>query len=431
MRVRTLHLAFLLLLGTTLICSTDFIANAQRDGPEVSDCEPKTGSIDSVLELQGYRLHPSDPERAKAYFLQNGKKYPARTGGGSSITNDEFHGPQTLEVIVPEEVVPGPCEIVVESNGIRSVPVKVTIVEWTLPLVTRITPASGSPGTFVDIECTGFHINDEIELTDTQGKLTTFESGGSTHGTGFAIPKDAAEGVMTIRLGNRKYGNNKYTEPFKLLVTNDPLPLELSAESTTPVAPGQWIDLQAASLEPLKRSELTQVAFKQGGRSMIVAAPKPQRPHVSVPLALSPGQVQVEVRTWREGRASAWSAPVHLQLTQQPMPPSIGAIRLEKGNWVQLWPGPDRASSFQASPGDSIVLNGAFPVADASRLRVVLTGPDGSISLVPNELDENSNWFNAICVKLPEALAKGDWRMTIASADDGSSVEVPIIIRLD
>jgi hypothetical protein len=431
MRVRALHLTFLLLLSTTLICSTDFVANAQRDGPEVSDCEPKTGSINSVLELRGYRLHPSAPEQTKAYFLQNGNKLPARTGGGSSITNDELHGPQTLEVIVPEEVVPGPCEIVVESNGFRSVPITITIVEWTLPLITRIIPTSGSPGTFVNIECTGFHINDEIELTDAQGKVTTFESGGSTNGTGFGIPKDAAEGVMTIRLGNRKYGSNKYTEPFKLLVTNDPLPLELSAESTTPVAPGQWIDLQAASLEPLKRSELTQVTFKQAGRSMIVAAPKPRRLHVSVPRALSPGEVQVEVRTWRDGRASAWSEPAHLQLTQQPTPPSIGAIRLEKGNWVQLWPGPDRASSFQASPGDSIVLNGAFPVADASRLRVLLTGPDGSISLVPKELDENADWFSAIRVKLPAALAKGDWRMTVASVDDGTAVEVPIIIRID
>jgi hypothetical protein len=431
MRVRALHLAFLPLLCPALLWLSALNVTAQSEGPEVTDCFPKTGSINSVLALQGYRLSPSESGKTKAYFLQNGNKYPASTGGGSSTTNDERNGPQSLEVIVPEGVVPGPCQIVVEANGLRSAPVTVSIIEWTLPRVTRVAPASGSPGTFVDILCTGFHIYDEIEITDALGKVTTFESGGSTHGTGFTVPKDAPEGVMTIRIGNRKYGNDKYTEPFNFLVTSDPLPLELWAGFMTPVAPGQWIDLQASSLEPLKHSERTELAFKQGGRSIIVAAPKPQRPHVGVPSALSPGDLQLQVRTWRGGHASAWSEPVQFRLTERPVPPSVGALRLEKGNWVQLWPGPDRTESFSATAGDLIIINGTFPVADASRLKVALIGPEGSIALIPYELDERADWFGTLCVKLPEALHKGDWRMTVSSSDDGTQVELPIIIHID
>lgn len=34
-------------------------------------------------------------------------------------------------------------------------------------------------------------------------------------------------------------------------------------------------------------------------------------------------------------------------------------------------------------------------------------------------------------MKLPEALEKGDWRMKITSIDDGTEVELPIIIHIE
>lgn len=95
---------------------------AQTEAPVVKDCWPRSGSVNSVIELKGFRLGPDELESAKAFFIQNGIEIPARTGGGSSITNDRLNGPQTLEVIVPEEVVPGPAQIVAERNGLRSAP---------------------------------------------------------------------------------------------------------------------------------------------------------------------------------------------------------------------------------------------------------------------------------------------------------------------
>lgn len=281
------------------------------------------------------------------------------------------------------------------------------------------------------INCTGFHIYDEIELTDALGKVTSIEAGGSGNGTGFGVPKDAPEGVMTIRIGNRKYGRGEYTQPLKFTVTNDVVALELQTSYMNSVAPGQWLDLQASSLEPLKRSELTQVAFIQEGKTIVAAAPKPHQPHVGVPSELSPGKVQLRVRTWKDGRASEWSEPVEFRLIEQPRPPSVQALRLEKGNWVQLWPGPDRPQSFGASAGDIIVINGSFPVADSSRLNVTLNGPEGSIALTAHELDEKAEWFGEFYVKLPVAMAKGEWRMRVASVDDGTQVELPIIIHIN
>lgn len=106
--------AHLLLLLFTFLTVT---VTAQTRGPVIEEFSPQAVSANSVLVLHGYRLHPSSPEKINIYFIQNGNTYPARTGGGSSVTNDEHNGRQTLEVIVPEEVMPGPTQVIVETHG--------------------------------------------------------------------------------------------------------------------------------------------------------------------------------------------------------------------------------------------------------------------------------------------------------------------------
>jgi hypothetical protein len=431
MRIRALHLTFFLgCLG--LFCLNPHVGAAQNDGPEVNACIPASGSISSVLELQGYRLNPVDPDKMKVYFLQSGNKYPAKTSGGSATTNNERHGPQGLDVIVPEGLVLGPAQIVVESNGLSSVPITVSIVEYTLPRITRVAPLSGSQGTLVHISATNFHSSDELELTDAQGNPIVLDTGaGASDGTAFVVPKDASEGVITVRIGNPKFGNNQYTEPFNFTVTKAAQPLELSIGDMKSVAPGQWLDLQASSLDPLKHSELTEVSFKQDGRTFIVATTRPDRPHVGVPKALSPGEVQLQVRTWRQGSPSAWSEPEKFRLIARPIPPSVSALRLEKGSWVHLWPGPDRPESFTAHAGSVLVVNGSWPVAEVGKLSFTLFGPNGSTPLTADELDEKAEWFGDLCVKLPDGLLKGNWRMKVAVTDDGTEFELPINIHIE
>src|SRR5688572_27921765 len=129
---------------------------AINEAPVVNDCWPRSGSVNSVIELKGFRLGPDELESAKAFFIQNGVEIPARTGGGTSVSNDRLNGPQALQVIVPEEVVSGPAQIVAERYGFRSAPVTVTITEWILPIIKEISPVNGPPGTFVYIECENF-----------------------------------------------------------------------------------------------------------------------------------------------------------------------------------------------------------------------------------------------------------------------------------
>jgi hypothetical protein len=237
-----------------------------------------------------------------------------------------------------------------------------------------------------------------------------------------------------VRIGNSKLGKGQYSEPVTFTVTNEPLPVEVDASDSISVAPGQWLDLQISTDGPLKRSELTEVAFKQAGRTIIVATPKPFRPHVEVPSGLLPGEVELQLRTWRGGRASQWSEWSSFELAEKPIAPLIDSIKLVKGSragtWAALTPGPDRKTSFTVNPGDEVVLNGLWPVADASRLRISFVRPGEKITVTPTEFDEKANWFSNIQVHVPESLKVGDWRMIVSSEKDGTSTEVPIVIRV-
>jgi hypothetical protein len=401
----------------------------QTAAPVVDEFEPEKLSITSVLELRGYRLKPSS-KNTKVFFLQNGNTYLAQTGGGSWAPNNENNGRQTLEVIVPEEVVLGPSQVVVETSGHRSVPVTVTIVNWALPQVQRIVPTSGSPGTDVLVTCYGIHLYDQIELTDAAGKVTSFAAGGSRNDIDFIVPKDAAEGPLAIRIGNRKYGNNQFTEPVIFHVTNDPLPLDLALGLMTPVASGQWLDLIVWSYDSLKHSELTEIAFKQADRMIIVSTPDPKRLQVAVPKGLAPGNVQVQTRTWRKGLPSLWSAEAPFKLSEKLVPPTIHSIKLKEGSWVRLRPGPDKPESFSATAGNVLVVSGKLRVADAKKIKVTLFRSGESIDLDVIEPDPETHWTGELVVRLPETLEKGDWRMLIANLDDGTQAEVPIMIRI-
>ena len=398
------------------------------EGPVVEGWEPKSGSIDSIIYLTGYRL--GEWTNTKVFFIQNGVELPARTAGGWSTTNNERNGPQALGVIVPEEAVLGQAQIVVESNGRRSIPVRITITEWKLPVIHRLNPSRGAPGTLVRIEGEGFHVSDKIEIADANGKPINFNSGISSDGTVVGIPNDAPEGVVTVRVGNNKNGKALYTEPVTFTVTNEPLTVEVLASDTKSVAPGQWLDLQISNSKPLARSELTEVSFKQAGKTIIVAAAKPFRPRFAVPSSLSAGEVQLQLRTWRDGRPSEWSEPASFELADKPVAPMIDSIRLVKGSWASLSPGPERKTSFTVSPGDEVVLNGLWPGADPGKLKVLLVRAGEVITMTATEFDEKSMWFADIRVRLPESLGVGEWRMIVRSETDGTQAEVPIVIRV-
>jgi hypothetical protein len=439
MRLRIVTASLLIIFCAVLeVCTaraqetnTSKVSKPESTSPIVNAWEPKTGSVDSLIYLSGYRLYAGEWNKTKAVFIQNGVEIPAQTGGGSKTLNNLANGPQTLVVIISEELVPGQAQIVVEFDGHRSNPATITVTEWKLPIIKSLNPTSGAPGTLVEIECEGFHISDEVEATDAEGKLIRIGGGGSSRGTAFGIPEDLPEGPVTVRIGNRKYGKGQLTEPLTFTVTNEPRTVDVWPSEMQVVAPGQWLDLQVSNIEPLKRSERTEVSFKQAEQTIIVAAPKPFRTHIPVPNALSAGLVQLQLRTWRDGRPSQWSEPAEFELANKPQAPLIDSIRDTKGQWVALMPaGPDRATSFTVSPGNEVVLHGLWPVADASKLKILLVRTGEALTLTASDFDEKANWFGDVQVHLPETVRVGEWRMIVRSETDGTQAELPIVIRV-
>jgi len=189
------------------------------------------------------------PAITNTSFLITIIEFPARSAGGWWTTNNQLNLPQTLRLIVPEELVPGPAQIVVEFEGRRTKPETITIEEWKLPVIERLDPTSGAPGTLVRIEGDGFHFADEIQVTDSNDKPLKVMASGQA----FGIPEDAAEGILMVRVGNAKYGKAQFTAPVTFTVTNAPLPVELLTKDTIPVAPGQWLDLQISNSKPLAK----------------------------------------------------------------------------------------------------------------------------------------------------------------------------------
>src|SRR6185436_11728984 len=140
-----------------LLLVASSVAAQTSEAPIVNDCEPCSGSVNSAIYLRGFRLETDGVGPTKVFFIQNGIEIPAYAGGGFSTSNDRLNGPQGVRVTVPDEVVPGPVQIVAERKGLRSAPITFTITEWTPPVIKQLIPTSGPPGTTVAIECENFH----------------------------------------------------------------------------------------------------------------------------------------------------------------------------------------------------------------------------------------------------------------------------------
>ena len=76
------------------------------------------------------------------------------------------------------------------------------------------------------------------------------------------------------------------------------------------------------------------------------------------------------------------------------------------------------------------MLNGFWPVADASKLRVSLVRPGEVITMTATEENEKADWFSDVRIRLPESLEVGEWRMIVSSETDGTQDEVPIVINV-
>lgn len=409
------------------IQSQSGVSQQQGLPPEVISCTPNIASVDSVLELTGYRLVVDDPNDEKIFFIQGGKSYKSWSGGSTSVTNDSQGGQQELDVNVPEGVKPGPCQIIIEVRGRRSEPVMVEIVDWTPPILNHPSLERAMPGDTVWVFGTNFHVNDEIELTDANGKTRRFESGASADSIAFQIKDDTPDGPLTVRVGNKHYSNGQYSLPLTITITRAPLPLELWTDMMRSVAAGQWVDLTVTTLKPIEHGERIEIAFRQGDRPPVISAVTGPDLHVRIPPELKPGDVQLQTRTVREGVASDWSKVETYQISEERVTPFVDAIEINGERSINLWPGPDKPESFKASAGARLVLHGQYTVGDVGALAVRLDGSGGQVVLTTAKEEKDSR---RIKVELPQDLPSGDWHLTVINPEDKTETTVPVVMHI-
>jgi hypothetical protein len=218
--------------------------STSRKAPQVVRCAPSMASVDTVLDLEGYRLGILSPDKARVHFVQGGVDYLATIAGGEGDNvNDKQGEIEHLDVNVPRGLISGLCQITVEVEGLQSAPITIEIIQWKPPEITAVSPLLAQPGDIVSFEGSGFHITDDFVLIDAQGRRHQFEPSHAARYSDQTLPTDLPEGEATLYIVNRENPSDPPSRSFKLQVSRGPIPLDIWPSELMSVAPGQWLDL--------------------------------------------------------------------------------------------------------------------------------------------------------------------------------------------
>ena len=356
-----------------------------------------------------------DPAAKKRQWLRTWNESGSRT---------PIFGPANC----PADLTPGRGEIVINSNGRRSAPVAVEIVEAAVPQLTGVSPAQAHPAQGVLLTSkTPAQVGDVVEITDRRGRLWRIATGASALGISLTLPDDVADGEAGIRLGRSVNGAERFSAPLRFLVTSGPLPLKsLAVALMRPVAPGQWTDIvKDHEIEfEVRRVDRIDVEFQQGAVTEVTRATGPDRVHVRVPPRLKPGLVSVRTRTWIERAASEWSAPATFALLERAAAATITSIEAGPIRSLVWWSGDAALAAIEARPGDALVLRGHFPVASAAALRVQVRGPHATLALAATDVD------GGVRVVLPSQASSGDWHLVVGTKDGKSPSQEVTTVRV-
>jgi hypothetical protein len=408
--------------------------STEPKAPEIKGFNPAAPSMGTVLDIYGFRLGASDdfPGKIKVHFIQGGVDRVESPTVSSTETNNRQMAIQHLDVSIPEELMQGSCQVIVEVNGLSSDPLTIALNEWKPPEIKSFYPPFSEPGQGITFEGTGFHSSDFIEVIDALGNKHRLERSHSPMARvfGFNLPPDLPDGEATVWIANRRSPAGQPANTFKLLVSRGPLPVDIRADFLMQVAPGQWIDLEANSFKPLESADRAEVAFKQGQQFIIAPLIDHKNPRVRVPKELLPGEVHLQTRTWRDEKASFWSEPALYFLLSKPAAPDLYFIQTgppEKPTYIHLDDGPDRPKTFAVKPGDSVILNGFFAVASVERLQVIIEGYGNRWQIAPTAL------LTPISMKFeaPRWLQKGEWQLTVRNLEDDTSTRLPITMSIE
>jgi hypothetical protein len=395
----------------------------RKKAPELIRTIPQQITSGIEIEIEGYRLGWPSSKDTQVIFWQNAIPYTTYPTGGGWQAKDIDNGLQQMKVVVPQGINPGFCSLVVETDGVSSIPIPLEIASSIDPPVLIETRSKWAiPGEAVWVTGTGFGILDEIELIDSKGEFFYIKPGSTSSAikTAFTLPANTADGEALVRVIEHRSGKNQPSNPLFITVSRGPVPLELLANWLPTLAPGQWLDLVIANFKPLEKADKAEILFNQGDQPYVVEIQGNTYPRVHIPNQLQPGNVKISTRTWSKNKASIWSEPIDYTLLAEPVAPSV--ISMEIVGWNEpIYLGPSTPKTFSINGKDTLIFRGNFPVSNTNKLKLVLKNDTQNMVLTPTFLDPGS-----IKVQLPNNLSGENWTITLKSTENKAFSKLPI-----
>ncbi|HVQ64903.1 MAG TPA: hypothetical protein VMT78_10235, partial [Terriglobia bacterium] len=172
-----------------------------------------------------------------------------------------------------------------------------------------------------------------------------------------------------------------------------------------------------------------EAGFKQGDQILsIVTVDELDFPRVRVPIeilsqTLSRGLVQIITRVWRGGQPSDWLAGYGgFQWPTTFVDGKSGTLRF--GDRIDI--GPDTPNPVLVYRGESLLLQGTFPVESVDKLQVSLEAV-GHVPVLLNPTKVGNS--REVKIHLPHDLEDGEWQLTIRNPDDGAALRLPVRLR--
>lgn len=297
--------------------------------PQIISVEPSQISPGMTIKIKGYRLGVNERSLLKVIFLQNLNEYATNFGTGSWKSANLSQGLQEINLRVPDEITAGKCQILIEYNGQRSVPVSLNVLSIPAPpKLIGIRPQITNPGEVVHIEGSAFNKSDSVELIDANGTTYNIESKGisSADYSWFRLPQNIPDGTVRVKIIENGSGLRQTSNSLLFNVKRGPVPLDIGIDSIDSVAAGQWTELVCWTHDPLEQATKIEVRLRQGNlekRSFITDF---KNIFIQIPTSFKKGRFNIQNRVWRKNEVSGWSNPVEYKIAENPVEPQIWAF---------------------------------------------------------------------------------------------------------
>jgi len=379
------------------------IISPPATAPVISAINPHTVGPGDLIWIEGTGFSDSDD-----FELTDsaGRVYVKR----SSITSD----PGTAAMNIPMDAPDGEVTLrAIERRSGTNVAGKA--VAFTVTRGPRPAEVSAewlmqvAPGQWLDLPVwseSPIISADRVEISFTQREQSQIVPIADPKVLRVQVPRSLLPGDVTIRM--RTWIGDKVSE------WSVPTSFRLLAKAAAP-------KLYSLEIVPVR----AEAGFKQGERTITtVTVDESDYPRVRVPMellsqSLSRGPVEIVTRVWRGGQPSDWvRSQVGFQWPTTFVDGKIGSLSFVK----RIYIGPDTPDRLLVYRGESLLLQGTFPVESVDKLQVSLEN-DAHVQLLLNPT-KVVNPAEAK-IKLPQDLETGEWRLTIRNQDDGAALVLP------